>query len=124
MVPWADFKTRFALYLNLVIETGESHTICMRSCNDEKLPKYFKDYARGCNPTHYYHRMPASVVMQGAKTAEMIYNTTGWLPLGGACMTGHYGFKPEGQKCFSWFTNDELVFAMYVDQLVTPQLLN
>ncbi len=56
--------------------------------------------------------------------AEMIYNSTGWLPLGGECMTGCYRFELEGQKCFSWFTNDELVFATYVDQLVTVQLLN
>ncbi len=109
--------------------------ICMQSCFGEKLPKYFKDYARGRDPTHYYHQMPANlaqlldgtqatVVMQGAKMAEMIYNTTGWLPLGGKCMTGQYGFEPEGQKCFSWFMNDELVFAMYIDQLVMLQLLN
>ncbi len=82
-MPWANFKMRFTLYLNLAIETGESYTICMWFCFDEKLPKYFKDYARGCDPTHYYHRMPANlarlldgmrvtVVMQGAKTAEMI----------------------------------------------------
>ncbi len=39
-------------------------------------------------------------------------------------MTGCYRFEPEGQKCFSWFMNDELVFATYVDQLVTLHLLN
>ncbi len=102
----------------------------MRSCFDEKLLKYFKDYARGQYPTHYYHRMLANlaglldgmqamVVAESAKTAEMIYNMTGWLPLDGECMTGCYGFEPEGLKCFSWFTNDELVFATYIDQLVT-----
>ncbi len=64
------------------------------------------------------------VVMQGAKTAEMIYNTTGWKPLGSEAMTGRYGFELHGHTCFSWFTNDELVFTMYIDQLVTPQLLN
>ncbi len=34
------------------------------------------------------------------------------------------GSSQRGQKCFSWFTNDELVFAMYVNQLVTLQPLN
>ncbi len=55
--------------------------------------------------------------------AEMIYDITGWLPLGGDCVTGAQ-FELELQKCFSWFTNDELVFAMYVEQLVPLQLLN
>ncbi len=64
------------------------------------------------------------VVIEGAKMAKMIYNTTGWLPSGGECMTSWYGFEPEGQKCFSWFRNDELVFTVYVGQLVTPQPLN
>ncbi len=72
--------------------------MCMHSCFDEKLLKSIKDYARGQNPTHYYHRMPAvlaqlldgsrvMVVMEGAKTAKMVYNTTRWIPLGGECMT-------------------------------------
>ncbi len=56
--------------------------------------------------------------MEGAKEAEMIYNATGWLCLGGECMTGQYGFEPDGHMCFSWFMNDELVFTMYIDQLL------
>ncbi len=97
--------------------------------------RHFKDYARGQDPTHYNHQMLANlarlldgtrimVMMEGAKTAEMTYNTTSWLPLGGECMTGHYRFEPDRQKCFSWFTNDELLFATYVDQQVTVKLLN
>ncbi len=58
LVPFADWKMRFMLYLNLAVETVESYMICMRSCFDEKLPKSIKDYARGQDPTHYYHQMP------------------------------------------------------------------
>ncbi len=89
----------------------------------------------GKDPRHYYHKMPsalaklidgtrAMVVMQGAKTAEMIYNTTGWLPLDGKAMTGQYRCEPKDYTCFSWFTNDKLVFAMYINQLITEQPLN
>ncbi len=134
-VPFADWKTWFMLYLCLALETGESFVICCRACFDENLPKSFKDYATRKNPVHYDHRMPsvlaklldgtrATVVMQGAKTVEMIYNTTGWLPLDGEAMTGRYRFEPKDHTCFSWFTNDELVFTTFVDQLITKQLLN
>ncbi len=98
-MPFADWKKRFMLYLNLALEMGESFQICMHMCFDENLPKSFKDFAKGKDPAHYYHRMPgalaklldgtrAMVVMEGAKTAEMIYYTTGWLPLDGEAMTG------------------------------------
>ncbi len=60
-MPFVDFKMRFVLYLNLAIETREPYMICMWSCFDEKLPKYFKDYARGRDPTHHYHQMPANL---------------------------------------------------------------
>ncbi len=56
--------------------------------------------------------------------AEMIYNSTRWIPLGGEGMTGQYRFEPNGYMCFSRFMNDKLVLAMYVNQLVTLQLLN
>ncbi len=63
------------------------------------MPKSVKDYARGHDPTHYYHQMPNAlaqlldgsrvmVVMQGVKMVEMIYNCTRWMPLGGEAMTG------------------------------------
>ncbi len=68
--------------------------------------------------------MRATVVLEGAKMANMIYNTTGWMPLAGEAMTSQYRFELKGHTCFSWFTNDELVFAMYINQLVTLQLLN
>ncbi len=58
LIPFADWKTRFVLYLNLALKTGESYMMCMRSCFDEKMPKSVKDYARGQDPTHYYHQMP------------------------------------------------------------------
>ncbi len=58
LIPFADWKTQFALYLNLAHETGESYSVCMHSCFDEKMPKSIKDYARGHDPTHYYHQMP------------------------------------------------------------------
>ncbi len=130
MVPFADWKTWFMLYLILALEMGESFQICACTCFNEKLPKSFKDYAKGKEPVHYYHRMPsalaklldgmrAMVVMEGAKTAEMIYNTTGWLLLDGEAMTGRYRFEPIGHTCFSWFMNDELIFPMYFDQLIT-----
>ncbi len=87
------------LYLCLALETGESFVICCCTCFDEELPKSFKSFATGKDPHHYYHKMPgalaklldgmrATVVMQGAKTAEMIYNTTGWLELDGEAMAG------------------------------------
>ncbi len=87
------------LYLNLALETGESYSICMHTCFDEKLLKSFKEYTKGHDPAHYYHKMPsalvrlldgtrATVVLEGAKTAEMIYNTMGWMPLDGEAMTG------------------------------------
>ncbi len=90
---------RFALYPNLALETGESFSICMCTCFDEKLPKSFKEYTKGHNPAHYYYKMPsalvrlldgmrAMVVLEGVKTAKMIYNTTGWMPLDGEAMTG------------------------------------
>ncbi len=68
--------------------------------------------------------MRATVVLQGVKMAKKIYNVSGWMPLDGEAMMGRYGFEPKGHTCFSWFTNDELVFATYVNQLVTVQLLN
>ncbi len=109
--------------------------ICCRMCFDEELPKSFNSFATRKDPCHYLHKMPsaltklldgtrAMVVMQGAKTAEMIYNTTGWLPLDGEAMTSRYGCELKDHTCFSWFTNDELVFVMYVDQLITEQPLN
>ncbi len=55
LVPFTDWKTRFTLYLNLALETGEPFSICMHTCFDEKLPKSFKEYAKGHNPAHYYH---------------------------------------------------------------------
>ncbi len=87
------------LYLNLALETGESFQICVRTYFNENLPKSFKDFAKGKDPAHYYHRMlgalaklldgtRAMVVMEGAKTDKMIYNTTGWLPVDGEAMTG------------------------------------
>ncbi len=99
LVPFADWKTRFMIYFCLALETGESFMICCCTCFDENLPKSFKDYAMGQNPIHYYHQMPdalaklldgmrATVVIQGAKTAEMIYNTCGWMPLDGEATTG------------------------------------
>ncbi len=112
LVPFTDWKTRFMLYLDIALKMGGSFQICVRSCFDEKLPKSFKDYAKGHDPAHYYHKMPnalaklldgtrAMVVMEGAKTAEMIYNTTGWLPLEGEAMTSQYRFEPKGHTCFS-----------------------
>ncbi len=64
-----------------------------------KTCRSFKDFAKGKYPAHYYHSMPGAlaklldgtrvmVVMEGAKTAQMIYNTTGWLPVDGEAMTG------------------------------------
>ncbi len=64
------------------------------------------------------------VVMEGAKIAEMLYNMCSWFPINGDYMTGQYGSEPEGCQCFSWFMNDKLVFATYVDQLITTQPLN
>ncbi len=65
----------------------------------------------------------AMVVIQGAKTVEMIYNTSGWMPLDGKATTGQYRFEPKDHTCFSWFTNDELIFATYIDQQITEQPL-
>ncbi len=73
--------------------------ICCHTCFDGDMPKSFKDFAMGKDPCHYFHEMPsalaklldgtrATVVMQGANLAEMIYNTCGWLPLDGEAMTG------------------------------------
>ncbi len=96
---FADWKTQFMIYLNLALKTGESYMICTCTCFDEKLPQSLKEYAKGQDPAHYYHKMlsalvrlldgmRAMVVLEGAKTAEMIYNTTGWKPLDGEAMTG------------------------------------
>ncbi len=99
--------------------------ICIHSCFDGKLPKSLKDYAGGQDPNHYYHHMPnnlmrlldgtrVTVVMEGAKMAEMLYNVSGWLPMGGEYMglgLSWYGFEPTGSQCFSWFTNDEIGYV-------------
>ncbi len=52
LVPFADWKKRFMLYLNLALKMGESFSICACTCFDEKLPKSFKEYAKGNDPAH------------------------------------------------------------------------
>ncbi len=54
-LPFADWKTRFMLYLNLALANGESFTICCRSTFDGDVLKLFKDFVRGQDPRHYYH---------------------------------------------------------------------
>ncbi len=77
---------------------GESFQICALTCFDEKLLKSFMDYMKGQDPAHYYHKMPqalvklldgmrATVVLEGVKMAEMIYNTSGWMSLDREAMT-------------------------------------
>ncbi len=66
----------------------------------------------------------ATVVVQSAKTFRMIYNTCGMFPMNGESMTRRYGFEPEDHICYSWIMNDELAFAMFVDQFVLDQLIN
>ncbi len=123
------------IYLNLALANGESYTICCRSTFDGDVPRSFKEFVRGQDPRHYYHRMlqalaklldgmRATVVVQSAKMLKMIYNTCGWFPLNGEAMTGRSRFEPPDQICYSWITNYELAFAMYVDQFITNQLLN
>ncbi len=133
--PFADWKTRFMLYLDLALANGESFVICCRSCFDGDWPRSFKHFATGQDPRHYFHEMlqvlaklldgtRATVVVQSAKTLEMIYNTCGWLPQDMETLTGRYSCKPPDNICYSWFTNDDVVFAMYADQKITDQPLN
>ncbi len=59
-MPFVDWKTQFMLYLNLALETGESFMICTHTCFNEKLLKSFKEYAKGKDPVHYYHKIPGA----------------------------------------------------------------
>ncbi len=99
LLPFADFQTEFMLCLNLAIPNGESFNICCRMTFEGSAPTSYKDFVKGQDPRHYYHRMPmalaklldgtrAMVVVQNAKTLRMMYNTSGWTLSNAEAMTG------------------------------------
>ncbi len=63
LLPWADFKSRFGLYLTLGLPNGKAYVICMRSLfNERGAPAGFLTFAKGMDRTHYYHQMPPELV--------------------------------------------------------------
>ncbi|MCP4600187.1 MAG: hypothetical protein GY847_06570, partial [Proteobacteria bacterium] len=101
LLPFAGFQTEFMLYLNLAIANGESFNICCRTTFEGSVPMSYKDFVKGQDPRHYYHRMMlklaklldgtrATVVVQSAKTLRMMYNTCGWFPKDAEDKTGRY----------------------------------
>ncbi len=41
LMPWADFKSRFGLYLTLGLLNGEAYVLCMRSLFKERSASEF-----------------------------------------------------------------------------------
>ncbi len=99
LAPFVDHKTKFMLFLELAAPNGESWVVGVRRTFIEKVLRSYKEYATGTDQQHYYHKMPdalaklldgtrATVVIQSAKTAEMMYNTCGIVFANGDHMTG------------------------------------
>ncbi len=102
-MPWADFKSKFGIYLTIALANGEIYCLCMHSLFKERGAPLF---AEGMEQVHYYHQMPmdlvnllngtrAKVVFQSIKSVQMLYNMTGFLPNGADDLIWRYRHEPD-----------------------------
>ncbi len=63
--------------------------------------------------------------MYDHKTMHVLYNTMGHRFIGGELYTGHFGFKPAGDKncCTDWMLMSKQIFGVILDRDITGTMI-